>query len=528
MKKGSLLMVLHAHLPFVRHPEHEDFLEERWLYEAITETYIPLIEVYDRLLDDRIPFRITMSVTPPLAAMLRDSLLQDRYLRHLAKLIELAEKEVDRTSKSDPIYKPLAEMYRDHFYRARYVFRDRYGCDLTRAFKKFQDAGCLEIITCGATHGFLPLMPTVPWSARAQVEVACNDYERVFGRRARGIWLPECGYLPGHDKILRDNGIEYFFVDTHGILHAEHRPKYGVFAPLKTTHGAYAFGRDMESSKQVWSAEEGYPGDYYYREFYRDIGYDLPYDYIKPYIHPDGFRINTGIKYHRITGTGNYKEVYDPGIARQKAADHAGNFMFNREKQVEHLFNIMGGREPVIVAPYDAELYGHWWYEGPMFLDYLIRKVSCDSPNLELITAPEYLRKQHNIQPSEPSYSSWGHKGYAEVWLEGSNDWIYRHLHAASEKMHELAGAFDNPGQLERRALNQAAREILLAESSDWAFIMKTGTMVPYAVQRTREHLINFLRLYDMLKRGKVDGDWLADLEAKNNIFPDIGYKVYA
>lgn len=527
MKKGSLLLALHAHLPFVRHPEHEDFLEERWLYEAITETYIPLIEVYDRLIDDRIPFRITMSVTPPLAAMLRDGLLQERYLRHLAKLIELSEKEIDRTSREAPVYKPLAEAYREQFVRARHVFRDKYHCDLTQAFRKFQDAGMLEIITCGATHGFLPLMPVVPASARAQIAVAANDYEKVFGRRPRGIWLPECGYFPGHDKILKDNGIDYFFVDTHGILNAENRPKYGVFAPLKTNYGAYAFGRDMESSKQVWSAEEGYPGDAAYREYYRDIGYDLPYDYIRPYIHPDGFRINTGIKYHRITGKSDFKEVYNPEWARQKAADHAGNFMFNREKQVEHLQGIMG-RNPVIVAPYDAELYGHWWYEGPMFLDYLIRKVSCDSQSLELIAAPDYLAREANIQPSEPSYSSWGHKGYAEVWLEGSNDWIYRHLHAASERMHQIAGDFPNPDQLQRRALNQAARELLLAESSDWAFIMKTGTMVPYAVHRTREHLLRFLKLYDMLKLGRIDAAWLSGVEARDNIFPEIDYRVYA
>ncbi len=527
MKKGSLLLVLHAHLPFVRHPEHPDFLEERWLYEAITETYIPLIEVYDRLLEDRIPFRITMSVTPPLAAMLRDALLQERYLKHLAKLIELAEKEVDRTGKHDPVCRPIAEMYRDQFLRARYVFRDRYGCDLTRAFKKFQDAGCLEIITCGATHGFLPLMPVAPSSVRAQITVAADDYERVFGRRPRGIWLAECGYMPGHDKILKDNGIEYFFVDTHGILNAEVRPKYGVFAPLRTNHGAYAFGRDMESSKQVWSAEEGYPGDAEYREYYRDIGYDLPYEYIRPYIHPDGFRINTGIKYHKITGKGNGKDIYNPWRAREKAAEHAGNFMFNREKQVEHLSNIID-RKPVVVAPYDAELYGHWWYEGPQFLDFLIRKVVCDSPILELITAPEYLQREPNIQPSEPSYSSWGYKGYAEVWLEGSNDWIYRHLHAASEKMHELAVEFESPDADERRALNQAARELLLAESSDWAFIMKTGTMVPYAVQRTREHLLRFLKIYDMLKRGIVDTAWLSGIESKDNIFPNLDYRVYA
>lgn len=526
MKKGSLLLVLHAHLPYVRHPEYADFFEERWLYEAITDTYIPLIHIYDRLLEEGIPFRITMSITPTLASMLQDPLLQERYLRHITQLIELAEKEEERTRR-EPAFHQLAVMYRDRFYHSRHTFENVYARDLTRAFKKFQDAGCLEIITCGATHGFLPLMQPVFKSVEAQIAVAANHYEKVFGRRPRGIWLPECGFFPGHDKVLKDNGIFYFFTDAHGVLHAEPRPKYGVFAPIRTPHGAYAFGRDIESSKQVWSAEEGYPGDPEYREYYRDIGFDLDWEYIKPYVHADGFRINTGIKYYRITGKTNHKEPYDPNRSRSKAAEHAGNFMFNREKQCDYLFDLLG-RKPVITAPYDAELFGHWWYEGPDFLNFLIRKIHFDSPSLEMVTAPGYLEKEKHIQPATPSYSSWGYKGYAEVWLEGSNDWIYKHLHHASERMQELAVAFERPNELERRALNQAARELLLAESSDWAFIMKTGTVVPYAVKRTKEHLLRFLKLYRDLLRGKVDPAWLREIEAKDNIFPDIHYRVYA
>lgn len=526
MKKGFLLLVLHAHLPFVRHPEHEEFLEERWLYEAITDTYLPLIDLFDRLLAQKVPFRITLSLTPPLATMLTDELLQDRYVRHLHRLIELAEKEVERT-RHDGAFHSLAEMYRDRFCKSRDIFERRYQRNLIQAFRKFQDAGCLEIMTSAATHGFLPLMLPVPASVRAQIQTGCDHYERTFGRRARGIWLPECGYYPGYDEILKENGLQYFFVDSHGILHADVRPKYGVFAPLQTPHGVFAFGRDVESSKQVWSAEEGYPGDFVYREYYRDIGFDLDYDYIRPYIHPDGFRINTGIKYFRVTGKTDHKEPYHPGWAQDRAAEHASNFMFNRERQVEFLDEKLH-QKPVIVAPYDAELFGHWWYEGPLFLEFLIRKVAFDSPVIELTTAPEYLRQYPNHQPAEPSYSSWGYKGYGEVWLEGSNDWIYPHLHAASERMHELADRFSSPDALQRRALNQAARELMLAESSDWAFIMKTGTVVPYAVRRTRDHLLNFLRLNDELAARRIDEKWLSELESRDNIFPDINYRVYA
>ncbi|RKY33018.1 MAG: DUF1957 domain-containing protein [Candidatus Omnitrophota bacterium] len=524
MQKGYFCLVLHSHLPFVRHPEYEDFLEEDWLYEAITETYIPLIWVYEKLLEDKVDFRVTMSLSPTLISMLTDGLLQARYLKHLNKLIELAHKEVERT-RWQPEFQSLAITYLNNFCRARETF-ERFKRNLTLAFKNIQDAGKLEIITCAATHGYFPLMEVCPESIRAQTKVAVNQYERVFGRKPQGIWLPECGYVPGSDEILKEVGLRYFFTDSHGVLHGTPRPKYGVFAPVycKKT-GIACFGRDLESSKQVWSSVEGYPGDHDYREFYRDIGFDLDYEYIKPYIHPDGVRINTGIKYYRITGSEN-KQPYNFEAAREKAASHAGNFMFNRERQIEYLFDFMK-RKPIIVSPYDAELFGHWWYEGPMWLDFLFRKFAFDQNIIKMITPSEYLFENPRNQAITPSLSSWGWKGYSEIWLQGPNDWIYRHLHEASFKMTELAKSFPSADGLLRRALNQALRELLLAQSSDWAFILSTGTHTSYAIKRTKDHLLRFLRLYEDVKANSIDIQWLADVESKDNLFPDLDYRLH-
>ncbi|MCX7927740.1 MAG: DUF1957 domain-containing protein [Candidatus Omnitrophica bacterium] len=526
MNKGYLCLVLHCHLPFVRHPEHEDFLEEDWLYEAITETYIPLLWVFEKLIEDGVDFRLTMSMTPTLISMLTDPLLQDRYLKHLNKLIDLAHKEIERTTWQ-PQFQRLAIMYVNHFCRARDTF-EKYHKNLVVAFKNLQDIGKIEIITCGATHGYFPLMDVCRESVRAQLKVAVSHYQATFGRKPCGIWLPECGYQPGQDEFLREVGIRYFFTDAHGLLHATPRPKYGVFAPVYCKNsGVACFGRDLESSKQVWSSIEGYPGDYNYREFYRDIGFDLEYDYIKPYIHPDGIRINTGIKYYRITGPTNHKEPYVPEWAREKAAEHAGNFMFNRQRQIEFLYDYLQ-RKPIIVSPYDAELFGHWWFEGPQWLDFLIRKIAFDQDIIRLVTPSEYLEENRRLQVVVPSMSSWGWKGYSEMWLQGANDWIYRHLHMASWRMTELARTYSNGTDgLLRRALNQALRELLLAQSSDWAFILGTGTHTSYAVKRTKEHLLRFNHLYESIKTNTIDPEWLADIEYKDNIFPDIDYRVH-
>lgn len=525
MKTGFLSLVLHAHLPFVRHPEYEDMMEERWLYEAMTETYIPLIEVYDKLVYDRVKFRITMTLTPPLVNMLCDGLLMRRYESHLNKLIELSEKEVERT-RWMPEFHDTAIMYLDKFKRTKKIFH-QYDSNLVNAFKKFQDLGVLEIITCCATHGYLPLMSQYRPAVNAQIEQAVVDYNEKFGVNPKGIWLAECAFNPGDDEILKKFGIKYFFTDTHGILFSRPRTRFGSFAPVECPSGVLAFGRDVESSRQVWSANEGYPGDFDYREFYRDIGFDLDMDYIKPYIHETGIRLNTGIKYYRITSkTSKHKEPYNYRNAINKAQTHAGHFMWCRERQMEHLIKTME-RSPIVVSPYDAELFGHWWYEGPEFIYFVLSKIATQSSIVKLATPSDYMLQNPYNQQATPSLSSWGHKGYNEVWLDHSNDWIYPHMHKATERMIELADSVCPENDLILRALNQMARELLLLQSSDWAFIMKTGTTVDYAIKRVKDHVFRFNKLYADVKSNRVDEAWLNAVENRDNIFPNINYKIY-
>ena len=295
-----------------------------------------------------------------------------------------------------------------------------------------------------------------------------------------------------------------------------------------TPAGVAAFARDVETSEQVWSADIGYPGDVDYREFYRDLGFDGDYDYIRPYLHSDGVRRNLGIKYYRVTGKVDLgaKQPYVPQWATGKAASHAGHFMHNRQAQAHHLYPILG-RKPIIVSPYDAELFGHWWFEGPQFLNYLFRKIHFDQDEIRLATPLDYLAEYPDNQRQELSTSSWGAEGYYRVWINGENEWMYMHQHVAEDRMVELAREHPNAEGLLLRALNQAARELLLAESSDWAFIITTATSVQYAKKRFRDHIHRFTRLYEMIKRNEIDAEWLADVEWKDAIFQEIDYRVY-
>ena len=523
--QGHFALLLHAHLPFVRHPEHEKFLEENWLYEAITETYVPLIQMLEGWQNDRMTARMTISISPSLCAMLLDPLLQERYGRHIDGLITLAENEIHRTHWEKSV-RELAWMYHHRFTSIRQTWQD-YGRNLVGALRKFEDDGLLEIATSAATHALLPLLLDDPPSLRAQIFTARDSHRECFGREPRGIWLPECAYAEGIEAVLQEANIRWFITDTHGILHARPRPRYGVFAPIFTPNGVAAFGRDLESARQVWSKESGYPGDERYRDFYRDIGFDLDFDYVKNYFPSPGQRGFTGIKYHRITGGTGEKQTYDPAAAKHAADAHASHFLQARVEQISKLGTILD-RPPLILSPYDAELFGHWWYEGPEFLNLFVRKAYFDQKAFTLITPGDYLANYPTLQVATPGASSWGEEGYWRVWLNESNQWIYPHLRIAQARMTELADRFAKPTAMQERALRQAGRELLLAQASDWPFILRTGTSPDYAVKRVKDHLHRFLDIYEQLGKKKIDRHWLGQVEQMDNIFPKLNYKLWA
>ena len=262
---GQLALILHAHLPFVRHPEHERFLEEDWLFEALTETYLPLLDVFEGLVRDRIRLRVTLSLSPTLLSMVTDPLLQQRYRRYLDERIEALADEQQRT-RSDTAIQSVVKFYRARYTALRDRFRERDHSDVSQSFRRLAEAGHLELVTTAATHGYLPLLAVNEESLYAQLSMAVRTHQRVLGRHPRGIWLPECAYTPGLDRILAEFGFEYFILDSHGLLNADPRPRYGVHRPIRTPAGPVAFGRDFESSREVWAAEGGYPGDPLYRD----------------------------------------------------------------------------------------------------------------------------------------------------------------------------------------------------------------------------------------------------------------------
>lgn len=521
MSSGHLALVLHAHLPWVRHAEDRQVVEERWLYEAITESYLPLVDLLLRLLGEGMAPRVTLSVSPPLAAMLRDPVIVERYGRHLERLGALIEREEARPpAVSDDGFPEVIRFYRQRHDRICRLWEAIEG-DLVGAFSALEAAGVLELMTTAATHAFLPLVAPRALVA-LQVGLALEQHELRFGRRPRGFWLPECGWEPSLEGLLVDHGVEYVLLETHGVTHGEPAPRHGPYAPVLCPGERLAcLGRDPECSAQVWSATEGYPAEPVYREFYRDLVNERSVEELGDLAGPSGAWLPTGIKAHRITGATEDKARWSPRAAFARAREHAEDFVNRRLAQTERLAASMD-RPPLIVAPFDAELFGHWWFEGPVFLEAVLRRLAGAAEGLRLVSGGDALRLWPEAQVLRPSASSWGEGGYAAVWLNEENGWAQGPLRATGRRLAAALERVGPEGGLERRAASHAVREMLLAQGSDWLFMMHAGASAGYAQGRLEGHLSRATALIEQLERGQIDEAALARLERDIPLFSEV------
>ena len=549
-------LVLHTHLPMVvnhgRWPHGSD-----WLNEAAFECYLPLLETIHRLVADGISPKWTFNISPVLAEQLASPEFQKElafYYDNVRRACVESREHFGREGGKE--YVRLTHFWED-FYERMWELHRRIGGDIVGTFADLQRAGHVEILTCAATHGYLPLLSRDE-SIHLQLRTAVETHKKHFGQAPRGIWLPECAYRPryewtaptgresgrerrlrpGIEELLATYKLEYFVADYHLLSAGAPVFAYRDYFPLGPemtgapamkpsgatprspyatyrvasrggTGDAIAFFRDPKTTLQVWSRDHGYPGEFHYLEFHKK--------------HFPG-----GLRFWRITDASNdlgSKQVYDPEVAKEKIHLQARHFV---ELVQATIAEGARGGDSIVCSPYDAELFGHWWFEGPQFIDYLFRKIHWDQDVIEPLTPYEYLERQPRNQVAQPSFSSWGYKGYAEYWLEGSNDWIYRHLDHAARTMIELATVHKQSNGAVQRTLNQAARELLLAQASDWAFIMKTGTTVPYAVRRTKEHLQRFDTLTRMVRESRIDAAAVSDLEQRDNLLPAIDFRVWA
>ncbi|MCP9850739.1 glycoside hydrolase family 57 protein [Cyanobium sp. Morenito 9A2] len=511
MAAGDLALVFHAHLPYVRSSEPGS-LEEDWFFQALLESYLPLLEVLEASAEDRAQTpRLSLGLSPTLLSLLIAPDLRERFSPWLERRLELLRQAPGQLQEA-------ASALATQLKRVERQWRACKG-DLLPRFRRLQQQGVLDLLTCAATHGYLPLLRDNPEAVRAQLLNAVREHERLLGVRPQGIWLPECAYFEGLDQLLADSGLRYAVLDAHGLLHALPRPRYGVYAPICSPGGVAFFARDGDATLPVWSASSGYPGDGVYREFHRDLGWDLSDEALSE--QGIGSRRPLGLKLHRVTAQScplNQKQPYAPAAAQAKAAADAGHYLAGRAEQLSGLAQAM--ECPLLVAPFDAELFGHWWYEGPTFLAELFRQAP--AAGVGLVTLRQVLERPGELQLCRPSPSSWGQGGYHHYWLNESNAWVVPEWHRASSAM--VSRVNRGVGSVrQRELLAQAGRELLLAQSSDWSFILRAGTTTELARERIDRHLDRFWRLLNAIERGvEPPAHWLNAVKVEDSLFPQL------
>ena len=512
---GKLAIILHAHLPYVRKNE-KNSLEEDWLFQAILECYIPLLEVMESSKrEDPSNTKLTLSLSPTLLSLLQNKEIQNKFPDWIKTRIDFL---TDLPSKER-----IASEFLLRNIKNNYLYWEKCSGNLINRFKNLNTSGNLDILTCAATHGYLPILRENPSTVIGQINTAIRNHENIFGVRPLGIWLPECAYYENLDEILFECGIRYAVLDGHGVLNATPRPRYGVYAPICSKRGVAFFGRDSESTLPVWSSREGFPGDPVYREFHKDLGWELPSSKLKN----KGILTSRplGLKFHRITnkkGSLDKKEFYIENEAIKKVEEHADNYLLSRSKQLMNL-SLSSSFDPLLIAPFDAELFGHWWYEGPIFIQNILKKSAKYS--IKLASLKEILIQKPNLQICDPSPSSWGQGGYHNYWLNDKNAWIVPEITKAGSVFAELSRRkFNDDTSI--RLLKQAARELLLSESSDWSFILRAGTTTEIAKERIDRHLFRFWKLVDMIKElSSFDLKFLEEIEEVDKIFPNLQIK---
>lgn len=551
------MLVLHSHMPYVlshgKSPHGTD-----WLNESAVECYLPILDALDRLRSQGIKPRWTINVTPILAEQLDDEAFKAGFEEYCEEKIQYAIRDQeDFRAKGELWMEGLAAMWQRLFTKALVAFKHQWFRSITGAFREFEEDGCVELITCGATHGYFPLLGTDE-SVQAQVKLAVASHEKRFGKKPRGIWLPECAYRPGYawkapagtdetvwdrkdvSEFLKENGIEYFFVDSHMIRGgeplgtywqkfpqlaelfsrskqlftppAEFRSEYEHYA---LPNGTVCFSRDPESTVKVWSGDVGYPGDEHYLEFHKQL-------------YPGRHR------YWRISPEKSdlgKKQPYDPWAAFENIGNHAADFVNIVKGTLGH-YRGQAGRDGTLVAMYDTELFGHWWWEGPEFLYEIGRRMAAD-PDIIQASGGDVLDQdpaKHMIHLPE---GSWGEGGYHSVWLNPDNHWTWEKLYPAQKVMRTMAQTMATGPAKE--IVTQAARELLLAEASDWQFLISTWAARDYSEIRFDDHIERFNRLAKLAehvhKGGKLSDDdqaFFKDCLQKDAPFPELDLSYWA
>ncbi len=520
-------LIIKANQDFIRHTGEDARLNApvvNTFYESISNVYIPLLNMIKRFEAEQLKIRIGLVLPPLLCNMLSDELLQESYINWLEERIELGQAELRRSRGNEEVSAVIKSIIEENKVR-KAEFIDVYECKLVRSFCEYMNKGYLELLgTCG-TDIFMPHYADMKEILSAQIESGLHAYREYFGIAPEGFWIPELGYAPGIEKLIRAYGYTYTILDSRSVLLAAKIPETGIFYPCRTDNSLVVFARNRVIDNELFG-EEGIIFNSVYRNQNRDIGYELPMDKLSLVMEKGGIRYSTGYKYWNRCFNDETKALYNAEEARNQAEKDAETFVQKRCSTLDKACELLPNYPFVVeVCALDILKLSTTWHESIYWIEKVLRKAK--ECGLEVDACGSLCENQYNLEKIEPYYSAGIGTGYGENLLSSKNCWMMRYIRKTCERMIDLAGRFPTDTGLKTRLLNLGAKELMLAQSSKLPKSINRSEFPEFAEKRFKESIAAFTSVFDSLGSNTVSTEWLTKLEARDSIFPWMNYRIF-
>ena len=518
----DIIFLLTAHQCYIRADNESSLsctVEDDKLFSAIAQTYVPFLNLLERLASDAIPCAFAVVLSPALCTLLEDKLVHARYCAWLDRRIELGQAELERC-KNDAARYSLAQRYLKEAQAARYDFSEKYKCRLVQKFGEYARKGRIVLLATAASNAFLPHFMSVPESVAAQIEAGIVSHKFFFGSIPDGFYLPYMGYAEGIDKIIKSYGIRYTVLDSRAILFSKDMPCNGIFEPVRSHNSLILFANDTNTMSQLSAFEQA---DVYLNRN-RDIGYEFDVRQLQGFIADGSPRISTGFCYY-----GHTEAAYNAERAAAHVTEDAAAFVASKTQMLSRAAQLATTQNVSLVCTIPLEHLGMQWAEGLDWLETVVRTIVAEQ-QLSISTCEALIdgEKRFSFQKIEPYPSAAGDSGYGEALLDSKNAWRMRYVMKAVKRMVDLAGRFDESSGLKCRMLNIGAKAVLLAQSGDWPQMMHGGIFPETARNCFSECIQMFSTVFESLGSNTVSTEWLTNIERKYPIFPWMNYKIFS
>lgn len=519
MIKKTLLFIFHAHVPYIRHVKSNEPLEIAQFYEMLSYGLLPFLRMCNRLHADAVPFKCALVISPLLCEMLKSSTHKEQYRCYLERHIAFAEQELQQTS--DKHQQTLMRGCLDFLLQNREDFTVLYKTDILSKITFFAEKGAIELLATSATPCFFPFYQDMPEALAAQIEQGLNSFREDFATSPSGFWLPLMGYASGLDGIIKSYGLDYTVLETQSFLFANRSPVNGIFTAAMGESGLVFLGKDTGACSEVMQPDTGFYMNPNYLDTNKDVGFDLDAQKLSSLFDVEKGRRKTGFCYRKHSG-----EPYEPAVGAAQAETDAARFLENRYRVLTEAATLLDTEPLCSVSILPLQFLGKVWIEGMYWLESVYRKLA-QMHDMQCVVPSEYLKRMKRIQNITPFYASSLPSGYADELVNSSNDWMLPRIQKATERMIDLAGRFPDGQGLKKRTLNMAAKELLLAQSTDWPLMVDAQASAEYAIAQCAEHLDTFSNVYDSLGSGTLSADQLIAREKDYPLFQEMDYRFF-